>query len=388
MLHTSDWHIGRTFHGHSIDDHVRIVLKAISDAVREHGVDLVIVAGDVFDSSTPKADAFTMFGDAVRAIREAGAQIVVTSGNHDGPARLGHMAEFASFGGVHVRTRLDALAEPVILADEHGDVAIYGIPYLHPEFLQTAHDNYDGTTHATALDFAMGLIRADAGARDVRYVAAAHCFAQNVYATVEDSGASEERDITRGTLDLVPVAVFEGPDYVALGHIHGRATLAETVRYSGAPLRFSFGGRNEPRGMWLVNLGAPGTTADSTWIDLPVPRGVSRLTGTLDELLAPGAHEEARDDWVEIILTDDTMPLDPMRRAQAKFPHAVTVTHRPTDRPDTAVRTYAARVVGRSDTEIIGEFLAFVRGGEGPSEAEGALVAEALAALDAKESAR
>ena len=120
LLHTSDWHIGRTFHGHSTDEHLAQVLAAITVAVAEHGVDAVIVAGDVFDTSTPKADAFTMLGDAVRAIREAGATVILTSGNHDGPQRLGHMAEFASFGGVHVRTEVSRLAEPVTLSDEHG----------------------------------------------------------------------------------------------------------------------------------------------------------------------------------------------------------------------------------------------------------------------------
>ncbi|WP_084075556.1 exonuclease subunit SbcD [Demequina sp. NBRC 110052] len=148
LLHTSDWHIGRTFHGHSTDEHLAQVLAAIAVAVAEHGVDAVIVAGDIFDTSTPKADAFTMLGDAVRAIREAGATVILTSGNHDGPQRLGHMAEFASFGGVHVRTEVAALAEPVTLTDEHGDVLVYGIPYLHPEFVRAAFPESDARTHA------------------------------------------------------------------------------------------------------------------------------------------------------------------------------------------------------------------------------------------------
>uniref|UniRef100_UPI0025E2BD76 metallophosphoesterase family protein n=1 Tax=Demequina sp. TaxID=2050685 RepID=UPI0025E2BD76 len=165
LLHTSDWHIGRTFHGHSTDDHLAQVLAAIADLVRANGVDAVVVAGDVFDSSTPKADAFTMLNAAIHEIRRAGAAVVLTSGNHDGPARLGHMAEFASFGGVHVLTDLKNLARPVTFRDEHGPIHLYGIPYVHPEFLRAAYDGFDGGTHADALSFAMDLVRDDAAAR-------------------------------------------------------------------------------------------------------------------------------------------------------------------------------------------------------------------------------
>jgi exonuclease SbcD len=407
ILHTSDWHIGRTFHGHSTDAHLSQVLVAIADAVAEHHIDVVLVAGDIFDTSTPKADAFTMLNDAVRAIREAGAQVILTSGNHDGPARLGHMAEFAAFGGVHIKADLASLATPVLLDDAAGHIAIYGIPYIHPEFLRAAYADFTGNTHAAALTFAMDLIRTDASSRadalppadapagqapgSPRYVVAAHCFASTVKETPpetkEDNGATEERDITRGGLDLVPTSVFDGPDYVALGHIHGRTTFTERVRYSGAPLRFSFGEKDKPRGAWIVEIGPDGLQTVE-WFDLPTPRPVARLKGGIDDLLAPGAYQDERDAWVDIVLTDDTMPLDAMRRCQAKFPHAVTLTHRPANVTEKTGETYAERVAGKSDTQIVHEFLEFVRNGDGPSEQEESLIADALAAIDAKESAK
>jgi exonuclease SbcD len=304
------------------------------------------------------------------------------------------MAEFAAFGGVHIKADLASLATPVLLDDAAGQIAIYGIPYIHPEFLRAAYADFTGNTHAAALTFAMGLIRADASARAAqgspRYVVAAHCFANTVketpLETQEDNGATEERDITRGGLDLVPTSVFDGPDYVALGHIHGRTTFTERVRYSGAPLRFSFGEKDKPRGAWIVDIDANGLT-NTEWLDFPTPRPVARLSGSIDDLLAPGSYEAERDAWVDITLTDDTMPLDAMRRCQAKFPHAVTLTHRPANVAVQTESTYADRVAGKSDTQIIDEFLGFVRNGDGPSDQEATLIADALAALDAKESA-
>ncbi|MDN4491202.1 exonuclease SbcCD subunit D [Demequina sp. SYSU T00068] len=397
-LHTSDWHIGRTFHGHSTDDHLAQVLAAIAQAVRDHHVDVVIVAGDVFDSSTPKAEAFTMLNSAVRAIRSAGAQVVLTSGNHDGPARLGHLAEFAAFGGVHVLADLRRLAVPVAVPDAHGDVFVYGIPYVHPEFLRGAFEDFDGRTHEAALSFAMDLIRDDArtrGGEGARYVVASHCFAsgeaggggREVHETTESTGRSEERDITRGGLDIVPPGVFQGPAYTALGHIHSRATLREDLRYSGAPLRFSFGELSSAKGAWLVDIGAAGLEGVE-WLELPTPRRAVRLTGTLDHLLSPGVHEEDRDAWVDIVLTDDLRPRDAMRRAQEKFPHAVTLAHRPSTVAAHARETYADRTRGKSDAELIEAFLGFTRNGHGASPEEQDLLADSLQALDAKEATR
>ncbi|MDX5450075.1 MAG: exonuclease SbcCD subunit D, partial [Actinomycetes bacterium] len=277
LLHTSDWHIGRTFHGHSTDEHLATVLAALADAVREERIDVVIVAGDVFDSPTPKAAAFTMLNTAVAAIREAGAQVLLTSGNHDGPARLGHMSDFAAFGGVHLRTRLADLATPVTVRDAHGEVLLYGIPYVHPEFLRAAFPDFAGSTHQDALSFAMSLIRDDAAARSAsgtspRSVVASHCFASGVSDTTEASGRAEERDISRGGLNIVGLDTFDGPDYVALGHIHSHATLTPRIRYSGAPLRFSFGEISSTKGAWVVELGAPESEPFVSWLELPTPR--------------------------------------------------------------------------------------------------------------------
>ncbi|WP_454301038.1 exonuclease SbcCD subunit D [Salana multivorans] len=392
ILHTSDWHIGRTFHGYATEEHLEQVLLAMAALVREHGVEVVVVAGDVFDHSAPKAEAFALLNRAVARLREAGAVVVLTSGNHDGPARLGHLADFAAHGGVHVRTDLASIASPVMIDDDAGPLALYGLPYLHPALLAGAYPEFSGTTHAEALGFAMDLVRADQAERGCRWVVAAHCFAQNageqVRETREDGGLTEERDITRGGLDLVPVSVLEGPDYVALGHIHGRVTFTDRVRYSGAPLRYSFGEKDKPRGAWLVEMGAgePGSAPiEVTWLDLPMPRQVARLRGTLAELVTPGSHEEAREAWVEVVLTDDVLPHEAMRSLRERYPYAVTLTHEPTNRVEQASRGYAERVRGLSETELLSEFLAFVRDGHGPSEAENLVLAEAIAARDAAE---
>jgi len=372
ILHTSDWHIGRTFHAHSTVENLRVVLAALVDEVRQRGVDVVVVAGDIFDSATPAADFYTVLSSALRQLREAGATVIMTSGNHDSATRLGFQSEFAQLAGIHVITRHDQLDTPVTISDEHGPVHFYGIPYLEPSLVRHHYPDATLTTHEQVLGFAMDRVRADLAARGGRSVVLSHCFAVGVEAS------DVERDITSGGIDYVPAGVFDGPDYVALGHIHSRNTISERVRYSGAPLHYSFGEADRPRGAWLVQLDADGL-GEVAWVDLPVPRRLAVLTGTIDDLLTDAGLATHADAWVAAVLTDQVRPLDGMRRLQQRFPHCVNLQHRPLVTADAGDDSYAERVRGKTDNEIVADFLTFVRNGSGPSEFERQTIRDAIA---------
>ena len=373
ILHTSDWHIGRSFHGHSTLPALREVLDALTDQVRDNSVDLVIVAGDVFDSSTPPAECYTLLTDTLSGLADAGAAVVVTSGNHDSAARLGFQSGLLR-SGIHVLTDPATLDAPITLTDAHGPVHVYGIPYLEPALLRRTWPGEKLRTQHDAIAHAMGLIRADRATRGGRSIVVSHCFAAGV-----DPTPGLERDIQQGGLDVVPLAEFEGIDYVALGHIHGRQQLAPTVRYAGAPLHYSFGEADKPRGSWLVDLSATGE-ASVAWLDLPIPRRLVTIRGTLDDLCSGADHEHAANAWVRAEYTDATPQRDPLRRLQARFPFCAAVVHAPEKRHDRDEQTYAGRVrTAQTHVELIDAFLAHVREGEGASEAEAALIADVLA---------
>ncbi|MFT4050670.1 MAG: exonuclease SbcCD subunit D [Microbacterium sp.] len=368
ILHTSDWHIGRTFHGHSTLDALRGVLEALTAQAREHRVDVVIVAGDVFDSATPAAACYTLLSDTLRALAGTGAEVIVTSGNHDSAARLGFQAGLLR-DGIHVLTDPGAVGTPVTVSDAHGPVRFYGIPFLEPALLRHAWPS--ARSQAAVIDHAMGRVRDDLAAAGpgVRSVAIAHCFVAGV-----ESTPHLERDIQQGGLDVVPLAAFDGVDYVALGHIHGRQQLAPHIRYCGAPLHYSFGEGHKPRGSWLVELDAAGF-AGASWLDLPVPRRVVTLRGELETLLADAELAEAEDAWVSAEYTDALPQPDPLRRLQQRFPYCAKVAHAPPAAAVGETRTYAQRVSSaRSDAELIEAFLVHVRAGEGASTREAELL--------------
>ena len=380
LLHTSDWHLGRSFHGNSTLPQLREVLGTLPQIVREHGVDAVLVAGDVFDHAAPAAELYGVLADAIRGIREAGATVIVTSGNHDNAARLGFQSEWAALGGVHVVTRGDAFRTPVTLTDEFGEVDVFAIPYLEPMLHTALYPGEKLRSHEALLGRVMDEVRALAAGRGNRAVVVSHCFAVNSTApeVVSEAGDGLVWDLTAGGIDVVPATVFSGVAYAALGHIHGRSTLTPQVRYSGAPVHFSFSEAAKPRGAWLVDLDAEGYR-EASWVDLPVPRPLVRLSGTLEELLGETRYTPHEGSWVEATLTDTVRPIDSMRRLRERFPYCAHIEFAPVTRPETRQASYTERVARKTDIDIVDEFLGLVRGGERLDDAERDLMREVLA---------
>ncbi|MBF6330928.1 exonuclease SbcCD subunit D [Nocardia transvalensis] len=377
MLHTSDWHIGRTFHGVDLLADQARSLESIAEIVAAERVDAVLLPGDVYDRSIPSADAITVCNSGFEAIRAAGAVIVATSGNHDSPTRLGALGSFAAAGGLHLRTTVAEVDRPVLLSDEHGEIACYGIPYLEPEITRAELDVPQARSHADILDAAMSRIRTDLERRGAsRSVVLAHAF------VVGGEATGSERSISVGGVETVPLRAFDGIDYVALGHLHSPQTLSDSVRYSGSPLPYSFAERSHRKAVWLLDFDADGLVSVERR-DLPQVRGLSQLTGTLDQLLSDPAHADAEGHYVAATLTDHARPVDALRRLRERFPHAVHVEWvRPEGNPELR---YRERVHGRRDTEVAHSFLSDVRGEPSPTEMQWVERALAAAATSAAE---
>jgi exonuclease SbcD len=380
LLHTSDWHIGRTLHGTDLLAEQERVLGGLADVVAAEGVDVVLVAGDVYDRAVPSADATGVLDRVLTRLRAAGAAVVLTPGNHDSARRLAFGAGLMAVSGVHLRTAVTALDEPVLLGDEHGEVAVYGVPYLEPEVARAELGVPDARGSAAVLAAAMDRIRADLFLRPgARSVVLAHAFVGG--GVPSDS----ERDICVGGVDLVPAEVFDGVDYVALGHLHRPQTLTPRLRYSGSPLAYSFGEAGQAKQVFLVDLDAGGL-AGVRAVPLPVPRRLSVLTGALAELLGDPRHAAAEGDFVSARLTDPERPVDPMRRLQERFPHCVHLEWAGSAAAADG-RSYQERLRGRADLEVAGEFVTHVRGSAAaPGELD--LLGRALAAAVRAEGAR
>src|SRR3954466_2454983 len=271
LLHTSDWHLGRAFHRVNMLGAQADFVSHLVATVRERDVDAVVVSGDVYDRAVPPLSAVDLFDDALHRLADLGVPTVIISGNHDSARRLGVGAGLIGRAGIHLRTDPAASGTPVMLSDPYGDVAFYGLPYLEPALVK-GEFRVEKAGHEAVLAAAMDRVRADLATRPrgTRSVVLAHAFVTG------GEARDSERDITVGGVAAVPAGVFDGVDYVALGHLHGCQTLTERVRYSGSPLAYSFSEADHRKSMWLVDLAADGSVTAER-VDCPVPRPLARI---------------------------------------------------------------------------------------------------------------
>lgn len=395
LLHTSDWHLGRSFHGVGMLDAQRAFIDQLVGVVREESVDVVLIAGDVYDRALPGVDVVGLLDDALVRLSGAGAKVVLTSGNHDSAIRLGFASRLLERGGVHLRTRLAELDTPLLLplpndaesgeggsgaagsTDDGPVLAIYGIPWLEPR-LVAGQLGVETASHFEVTRAATALVRADIEARSqhrtVHSVVLAHTFASG------GISSDSERDLSIGGVGAVPLDLFDGFSYTALGHLHGRQSLSPAVRYSGSPLAYSFSEAKHQKGGWMIDVDASGVTA-VTEVLWEAPRRLATLRGKLEELLSNEEFAWAEGAYCQITLTDAQRPNQAMERLRARFPDTLVLGFDPEGAEASAKTSYSSRLAqAGDDLSICCGFLEHVRG-RAADEAESGVLAEALEAV-------
>ncbi|NUT70149.1 exonuclease SbcCD subunit D [Pseudarthrobacter sp. C4D7] len=380
LLHTSDWHLGRSFHGVGMLDAQRAFVDQLVAAVKRDSVDVVLIAGDVYDRALPGVDVVHLLDDALVRLTAAGAQVVLTSGNHDSAIRLGFASRLLERGGLHLRTRVEDLDQPLLLplgtdaAGKEATLALYGIPWLEPRMVADQL-GVETASHFEVTRAATALIREDLARRcastTVHSVVLAHTFASG--GITSDS----ERDLSIGGVGAVPLDLFDGFSYTALGHLHGRQKLSESVRYSGSPLAYSFSEAAHRKGAWLVDVGPEGveSVAEVVW-EAPLPLAV--LRGPLEDLLADPDHAWAETAYCQITLTDPQRPSRAMERLRARFPDTLVLAFDPQGAAAATEASYSSRLAGApDDLAVCCGFLDHVRG-RSADPAERAALAAAL----------
>ncbi|MCP9001704.1 exonuclease SbcCD subunit D [Pseudarthrobacter sp. RMG13] len=381
LLHTSDWHLGRSFHGVGMLDAQRSFVDQLVSAVTENAVDVVLIAGDVYDRALPGVDVVGLLDDALVRLTATGATVVLTSGNHDSAIRLGFASRLLERGGVHLRTRLADLDQPVVLPLETDDggtpgavLAIYGIPWLEPR-LVAEQLGAETASHFDVTRAATDRIRADLAERSaagtVHSVVLAHTFASG------GISSDSERDLSIGGVGAVPLDLFDGFSYTALGHLHGRQTLSPQVRYSGSPLAYSFSEAKHAKGSWLIDVGPDGVSGVSE-LSWSAPRKLAVLRGEISELLESAEHSWAEGAYCQVTLTDEQRPAQAMERLRARFPDTLVLGFDPQGGAVKASKSYSSRLAeAQDDLSLCCGFLDHVRGRDA-DDAERSAIAAAL----------
>jgi len=360
LLHTSDWHLGRNLFSVPLLDHQKVFLEWLIGQVDEHQVDAVIISGDIYDRSVPAVETISLFEWALIELAKR-TEVVLIPGNHDSATRLGFAGPLLEAARVHVRASVADLARPIILTSQTGDnaqgseqIQIFCIPYLEPAFHSA---NFDcERSHAAVLSSAMDQIR-DAADFNLPVVVVSHAF-------VTGGVASEsERDVRVGGIPDAPVSIYQGANYVALGHLHRPQELSTPdgmlARYSGSPIAYSFSEEGQVKSVVLLEITSQGTEA--ILLPTPTPRPLSTIRGDIDDLLRNAVWQGVEDHWIRAIVTDDRRPDRPMDRIRERFPHTLQLEFAPSNAALT--NEYRAVDIATLDpVEVTSQFINYVAG--------------------------
>lgn len=349
FLHTSDWHLGATASDQDLSEDQRAFIDAICRIVQERHVDAVLIAGDVYDRSVPSGAAVGLYDYAMdRLCRELGVRVLVIAGNHDSAERLGSCGSLLDKAGLHVLGA--AQREPK--AVEFPDTQVFLLPWITEEKVKSLYpQEAEGIGSLTdAYRVAAEHMRA-AFAPGKKHMVLSHAFITNAETSTSDRAAEI------GFATQVAASVFEGFDYVALGHIHKPQDVNGFIRYSGTPMVYSFG--KEERQRKSVTLIDTDTMAREV-VPLPQLHKWTTLTGTAEELLAGDVPEEVRQGYVRLNVTDTAVGLELLSRLKGVYAHPLVVAGKAYEGDDTSI-TLTMEELERMEDDPAEVFRSFCR---------------------------
>lgn len=326
FLHTSDWHLGATGGERDLWDDQKYFIDAICGIVREKNVDAVLLAGDVYDRSVPAASAIGLYDYAMnRLCGELGVKVLAIAGNHDSAERLASCAGLLDKAGLYLQGA--AQREPRVV--EFADSQVFFLPWMTEEKIKSLYpEERDGITDLTeAYRVAVNHMR-EKFIPGKHHLLLSHAFITNAETSTSDRAAEI------GFATQVPASVFEGFDYVALGHIHKPQQVNPHVRYSGSPMAYSFGKEErQEKSVTLID------TASMTQqvVPLPLLHRWTTLTDCYEALLAGEYPEEIREGYVRLNVTDTAVGLDMLSRLRQVYPNALVVAGKTYDGEDTTI---------------------------------------------------
>jgi len=319
FLHTSDWHLGRIFHGVHLTDDQAYILDQFIELIQDVKPDAVLVAGDVYDRSVPPIEAVKLLDETMtRILLDCRVPVIMIAGNHDSPERLGFGTRLLARQGLHVVSRINDAPAPVILDDAHGPVYFCPVPYAEPPVVREVLSVTDALEHDGAMRLLTGrlLARVPAGARTV---ALAHAFVAG------GEASDSERPLSVGGTGTVDCSCFQNFHYTALGHLHGPQRAGSAgIRYAGSLLKYSFAESASRKSVTLVEMDGAGELQIEE-IALTPRRDVRCLTGYLDELITMNGDNLNRDDYLMVSLMDTGAILDAIGKLRLVYPNLLHI---------------------------------------------------------------
>lgn len=313
LIHTSDWHFGMTLGTGSYAEDQRHFLKELYELIRREGVQALLLSGDIYDSSVVSAEAIGLYNEAMTKLcLELGITVISIAGNHDSAARLASCRELLKGAGLHITGKVERDPVPVLL--DGGNVAVYSIPFFtRDEIIALLPEKKDEirNTETAMLAYCNHIRERMDGNR--KNIVLSHSL------IVGSELSESDRSARVGFATAVSKDVFQGFDYVALGHIHKPQAIEKHIRYSGSPLKYSFGAEeSQEKGVVVIDT----DTMDIRFVPISPLRERRSVTGTFAEILA---REDIREDYLRLYVTDKYAGLELIGQLRERFPYLLEV---------------------------------------------------------------
>lgn len=312
LAHLSDLHIGRRFGEFDLVEDQEYILEEIIDILKRKSVDVVMLAGDIYDKLNPSEQAFRMWNDFLVGLSKLNVDVLVISGNHDSNERLGVGSTLLERSNIYIETHYTGELQKV----SYDNVDIYMMPFIKPSYVRNVDSEFSGRTYHEAVAQVLENVSLDRGKYNVLM---AHQF---VVGRESSPILSDSESLSVGGVDAVGVDLFDGFDYVALGHIHRpQSIVRDTVRYGGSILKYSFSEANHEKSIPIITID---DKLDIEFVPLIPKRDVRVIKGMFDDLYQQGVKEKS-DDIIHAVLEDDASLYNPITRLRAVYPNLLTL---------------------------------------------------------------
>ena len=313
LIHTSDWHFGMNLGTGSYGEDQRYFLEQLYSLIEREQVDALLLSGDIYDSSVVSAEAIEIYNEAMtRLCLEQKVQVIAIAGNHDSAPRLASCRALLKGAGLHITGKPERNPQPVLL--DGGKVAVYSIPFFTRDEVTALLPEKKAeirNTETAMLAYCDHL--RETMDKNRCNIVLSHSFV--IGAELSES----DRSARVGFATAVSKDVFQGFDYVALGHIHKPQAIEYHIRYSGSPLKYSFGAEEQQeKGVVLLDT----DTMDIRFVPIAPKRERRSVEGTFEELMA---REDIQEDYLRLYVTDRYAGLELIGALREKFPYLLEV---------------------------------------------------------------
>lgn len=318
IMHLSDLHIGKKVNEYSMLQDQIYILKEILRIIDNEKVETVIIAGDVYDRSLPPNEALELFDEFLYQLSGRNVNVFVISGNHDSPERISYGGRMMTENKIFLSPVYDGNVKPITLNDDYGEVNFYLLPFVRPADIRRYFPDENIENYTDAVKVAIDNMNVDFNERNILVT---HQF-------VTGAELSESEDIIVGGTDNVSGEVFDGFDYVALGHIHREQTVGkDNIRYCGTPLKYSFSEAKNIKSVTILDFNDKGNIEYSK-IPLTPLRDMREIRGTYYELTLKSSYESTNtEDYLHITLTDEEDIPDAIGKLRSIYPNIMKLDY-------------------------------------------------------------